>query len=351
MKNIFFYCGAGLLCVLLVACGGHGGGISLDEAKDDGIPFLEAMGVDVRPLVTDEQLNLWSTNPDSVPKPNVRLSDSLAVRLLKALPETGVGQDTAQVYIVGVRPLQQGNVLVAFVLKLGRDQRVELVTYNEAGTVVDAIDVGVANGPTRNGMWNYPDEERLFSDSIACRVVDGNELMLTRVSSCIDAGDTTGMAEPRWRMERNYVYSILQDGSLELTQAKIVKLRGSLGDDDPSIAAFDMMDLLRYPHSGHGLMPKLDFQATKPANRGSRDFTAVVYQLYWRNPLPFLTWLGNNPGNHVEAVFKPLVDKGVVPRDQLMHDIERVKSPEARRQLQERLGSAGVQQDGALAAL
>jgi hypothetical protein len=98
-------------------------------------------------------------------------------------------------------------------------------------------------------------------------------------------------------------------------------------------------------------MPKLDFQATKPANRGSRDFTAVVYQLYWRNPLPFLTWLGNNPGNHVEAVFKPLVDKGVVPRDQLMHDIERVKSPEARRQLQERLGSAGVQQGGALAAL
>ena len=213
---------AGLLCLLLAACGGRGGGLSLDEAKDDGIPFLEAMGVDVRPLVTDEQINLWGSSPDSVPKPIVRLDDSLAVRLLRAVPETGVGQDTAQVYIVGVRPLQQGNVLVAYVMKLGSDQRVELVSYNEAGAVVDAVDVGVANGPTRNGMWSYPDEERLFSDSIVCRVPDGNELVLTRVSSCIDARDTTGLAEPRWRMERNYVYSILQDGSLELTQAKIV---------------------------------------------------------------------------------------------------------------------------------
>ncbi len=329
--------------VLLAGCGGHRGELTLDEAKDDGIPFLQEMGIDVRPLITDEQINLWAMSHDSVPRPRVLLPDSSAMRLLKALPEAGVGQDTARVYIVGVRPLQQGNVLVAYVLQAGSEQRVVIVTYSSEGAMVDAIDVGVANGATREGMWNYAAGGEIFSDSISCRVSDGNELLLTRVSSCQLVADTAGAEPARWRMERSYVYSILQNGTFELVQAKTVKLRGTLGEGDPSMATFDMMDLLRYPHSAHGLMPRLDFLATRASNQGSRDFTAVVYQLYSRNPRPFLTWMGENPGNHVEAVFRQLVDTGVVPRDQLLQEIKQVPGQAARNQLLELVGGSAGQ--------
>ena len=302
------------------------------QAKAEGIPFLEKLGIDVKDVVADSVINLWESS--STAQHSIALKEEVALRLLKNVLDT---DEPMIASIVAVKPLPHDQVIVVYSLDFGDYQLIEFINYDQDGHQLDVLSTGSWASVEPYAVVEQEFENDGLCDSTICHFGGVSQFTLNRVVSRERFNSQSKTSAQLWRMERDYVYDIMPNGQFKVKEMKVAHIDGTMGDSDPSLKSLAMNDVLRYSSADPGMMPALDKLAMnlKPGTNDYEELTYVLSRVFSNNPQRVLLWLSRNPGNHLMGELKTMFTGGYVVPEDLQRAVDSMKDPAARQHMQE----------------
>lgn len=330
MKTIFLWC---ITLVLLAACS-HGG----QQVSNKQFAFLDSLGI----MVTDQLLLGDSlTMPDVYcGDPNQKVSDLKGKKINNEQYEALVKpagsnftDDMGNWLLLGVRDMGNGITLAAFYTGSGTGYSVELITYDQEGHLLDAI-----NAREQHLLW------RIHLDDVTNDTVftldghftfNGDQVTLYRtMGRCIMDFDGDLKGAPLWQQGWQQQYVINDKGHFIHQGQQVVMETGDV--DQYAALDFKSWDMLVCSLHDPGIMDTWNSYSELVSSTYDPDyqynpFPWDVVQLYRMNPQRFLRWMGahRDTGNRLLPCFK------LMPNDRpaLLQEIARLDDPAARQWL------------------
>lgn len=327
------FCGIFLTLILLVACS-HGG----NKVDNEQFAFLDSMGITVTDrLLLGDSLTLpdiYCGDPDQT------LDDLKGEKMSREQYNALVvpaGQDFADEMgnwlLLGVRDVGNGVTLAAFYSCSGTGYSLELMTYDQQGRLLDAI-----NAREQHILW------RIHLDDITNDTVftldghftfEGDRVTLHRKMgrSVMDFNaDIKGA--PIWEQQWDQQYVINAKGHFVLQGQQVVNEKGEV--DRYAALDFKSWDMLVCSLHDPEIMDTWNdytelVNSTYAPDYQYNPFPWDVAQLYRMNPQRFLRWMAahRSQGNRLLPCFK------LPPNDRpaLLQEISKLEDPDGRQWL------------------
>ena len=310
-----------------------------DKTTDGSFAFLDSLGISI-----DDDLLLADTltMPDIYcGDPNQSVNDLKGFQLSKEqyaalLKPAGRGfaDRMSNWLLLGVRDVGNGNTLGAYYVCNGVGYCVELITYDQQGEVLDAI-----NAREMHLLWrvNLSDINNDTVFTLDSRItLDGpDRLTLHRtMGRCIMDFENDIKGEPFWQQQWQQDYTINDKGHFVLNGQRIAREQGEVD----YYAALDFMswDMLVCSKYDESIMDAWNdytelVNSTYDPNYQYNPFPWDVAQLYCMNPQRFLRWMAthHDSSNRLLPLFKLPPDD----RPALLQEIARLDDPSARQWL------------------
>ena len=330
MKTIYLWI---IPLILLAACSQGGKKVSNEQ-----FAFLDSLGI----KVTDKLLMGDSlTMPDVYcGDPNQKVSDLKGEKINREQYEALVlpaGQDFADEMgnwlLLGVRDMGRGITLAAFFTCSGTGYSVELMTYDQHGRLLDAM-----NAREQHLLW------RIHLDDITNDTVftldghftfDGDCVTLHRtMGRCVMDFDGDLKGAPIWQQGWQQKYVVNSKGHFVHQGQQVVMESGDV--DQYAALDFKSWDMLVCSLHDPDIMDTWNdyselVNSTYDPDYQYNPFPWDVAQLYRMNPQRFLRWMGahRNGVNRLLPCFKLLLND----RPALLEEISRLDDPAARQWL------------------
>ena len=320
------------LCLAWVACSCG------DSETNEQFNFLKELGITINDgLLLSDTLSL----PDVYcGDPNQRTSDLKGKHLNSDQYQALIvpaGHDIPDAMsnwmLLGVRDMGNGITLAAYYACSGMGYCVDLITYDKAGHLLDAINARELHLVWRCHMSNNDDDTSFTLDGLF--TFEADRMTLHRVmGQCKMDYDNDLKGAPQWQQQWDQSYVIDTKGHFILQGQKVVKEQGTV--DQYAALDFKSWDMLVCSLHDPGIMDTWN-EYSKLANSiydPEYEYNPIpwdVSNLYHMNPQRFLRWMAahRDQGNHLLPQFK------LPPRDRpaLLQEISRLDDPSARQWL------------------
>lgn len=321
-----------IIALLLTACSND------SEVTNQKFAFLDKLGIDI-----DQDILLG----DTLTLPDIYCGDpNQTINDLKGLKISQEQYDALIVPIgnhfpdkmsnwllLGVRDMGGGVTLAAYYAASGTGYRVNLVTYDRQGHVLDAINVREMHLVWRINLSDPDDNQSYTLDALLC--FNDDKVTLQRVmGKCMMDFENDIKEAPQWQHQWQQTYTINSKGHFVLDGQRVINEQGEV--DRYGVMDFKTWDMLVCSLYDPGVMDTWNDYVTTVEETYTLEyqynpFPKDVIQLYKMNPARFLNWMAApaNRNNRLMRYFK------LAPADRpaLLKEIAHLDNPSARQWL------------------
>ncbi|MBO7610243.1 MAG: hypothetical protein J6S96_08600 [Muribaculaceae bacterium] len=334
-----------LLVVMLTACGAttqNGNSSTNDEFK-----FLKELGIDVNSIVKlDKEVIL-----DYDKYPPFIMSDAQQKVLLEEVGDLyRMDEDIEGNFsILGIRALPNGQTLILYNVEFGDGASKVFAIYDKDGKTTDYMDTG---------YWNdtHPDESNddythgtAYGDETTCSFDSPSTMKLARKYKFFEWTNNKETYEQKvvkefWSIDKQYDYSITNEGIFQLDNIT----SKNVGPVDAKIATLEeISDLNFVPSTDRSLFDRVNQLALRDDIRKeipnencqiSYRMMGVVQDLFHSQPQRLLQWISTHRDlnkNALTGVFEACFSTGLLPKEDLIEEIDKMPQGDARRYIEE----------------
>ena len=242
--------------------------------------------------------------------------------------------------LLGVRDVGHGNTLAAYYAGSSIGYCVDLMTYDQQGKLLDAINLRELHMLWRVNLQD-PEDNNAFTLDSRVTFENKNSLTLHRLmGACVMDYDEGLKGAPKWQQAWEQSYIINDKGHFVMQRQQVVMEKGQV--DYFAAMDFKCWDLLACSLHDPSIMNFWNEFEPRVVEAYGPEYTynpfpLDVLKLYNINPQRFLRWISapGNSDNRLLPYFK-------VPRDErpaLLEEINRLQDPDARLWLTTIVGS------------
>ncbi|MDO4511803.1 MAG: hypothetical protein Q4B68_08310 [Bacteroidales bacterium] len=293
-------------------------------------PFLDAMGLDVTPVI-NTKAGKW----DFYPSQSVYVDAHQFKRLTVMRDGTTMKPFGQSGHICMARRLQGGISLIAY--RMGVEEGYELLfaTYDHDGNLVDAFNAG---------NWEYlnPDQG-LMDRSYGSFAEDGHLLIHRSAVKQIVHNNGDGPVERVWYIDRDYEYAISQSGIIMRVGCTTDGANLDAAGKVP-LLSMDAADVVSLPMSEKKRFERFEkvYKAADLADPAVRDaLLMAVVNLYYGHVPAMLDYIYAHPSSPVVGLFEEAFSRSIVDKYHLYKSIEDLTEGEKKARLHQVTGQWG----------